>query len=208
MMKTSEVSSGIEEASNNPEILGLEADRWKAVVARDASKDSTFVFGVRSTGIYCKPSCPSRHPRIEQVVLFKGPDEAELSGYRACKRCHPREQGNSPRSEVVERICRYIDGHFDEKLTLTRLSREAGLSPFHFQRTFKRVLGISPRQYIEARRLEKVKESLRRGETVTDSLYGAGFKGQALREIIKPTRSQPWHVSSRRGRVVNTLHDC
>ncbi len=175
MLKTSEVSSGIEAASNSLEILGLETDRWKAVLARDASKDGTFVFGVRSTGIYCKPSCPSRHPRIEQVVFFKGADEAELSGFRGCKRCRPREQGNSPRNESVQRICRYIDGHIDGKLTLKRLSREAGLSPFHFQRTFKKVLGISPRQYIEARRLEKVKESLRRGETVTDSLYAAGF---------------------------------
>jgi AraC family transcriptional regulator, regulatory protein of adaptative response / methylated-DNA-[protein]-cysteine methyltransferase len=175
MMKTSEVSSGIEEASNNPEILRLEADRRKAVVARDASKDGTFVFGVRSTGIYCKPSCPSRHPRIDQVVFFKGADEAELSGYRGCKRCRPREHGNSRRNELVERVCQYIEDNLDKKLTLTSLSREAELSLFHFQRTFKRILGISPRQYIEARRLERVKQSLRRGETVTDALYAAGF---------------------------------
>jgi AraC family transcriptional regulator, regulatory protein of adaptative response / methylated-DNA-[protein]-cysteine methyltransferase len=175
MLKTSEVSSGIQEASNNLEILGVEVDRWKAVVARDASKDGTFVFGVRSTGIYCKPSCPSRHPRIEQAVFFRRPDEAELAGFRACKRCHPREQGNSPRNELVERVCQYIEDNLVKKLTLTSLSREAELSPFHFQRTFKRIIGISPRQFIEARRLERVKQSLRRGETVTEALYAAGF---------------------------------
>jgi AraC family transcriptional regulator of adaptative response/methylated-DNA-[protein]-cysteine methyltransferase len=175
MLKTQEASSQTEQASKDQESFASEAGQWNAVVARDASKDGTFVVGVRSTGIYCKPSCPSRHPRIEQVVFFNGPDEAELSGFRACKRCHPREQGASPRNVLVERVCRYIDDNLDTKLTLTSLSREAELSLFHFQRTFKRVLGISPRQYIEARRLERVKQSLRRGATVTDSLYRAGF---------------------------------
>src|ERR1700740_333604 len=125
MLRTSEMSSGMEQASDSQEILGLEADQWKAVVARDASKDGTFVFGVRSTGTYCKPSCPSRHPHIRQVVFFKGPDEAELSGFRECKRCRPREQRNSPRNELVQRICQHIDEHLDGKLTLASLSRDA-----------------------------------------------------------------------------------
>src|SRR6267143_865997 len=143
------------------------AENWKAVVERDESKDGLFVFAVRSTGTYCKPSCPARHPNIEQVVFFSQPDEAESSGFRACKRCHPRDARPSARAELIQKTCRYIEANLDEKLTLENLSHQAGLSPFHLQRTFKRILGISPRQYVEARRLEKVKRSLTNGETVT-----------------------------------------
>jgi AraC family transcriptional regulator, regulatory protein of adaptative response / methylated-DNA-[protein]-cysteine methyltransferase len=175
MLNVQQTRAELEETAKSQQGMAPEANMWKAVLARDESQDGTFVFGVRSTEIYCKPSCPSRHPNIEQVVFFHGPDEAEQSGFRACKRCRPREQGNSRRTELVQRVCEFIDQHLDEKLTLSSLSREAGLSPFHFQRTFKRLLGISPRQYIEARRVERVKRSLRRGETVTDALYGAGF---------------------------------
>ena len=153
--------------------------KWKAVVERDETRDGTFVFAVRSTGIYCKPSCPARHPNIEQVVFFSQHDEAERSGFRACKRCRPRDARPSARAELIQRTCRYIEANLDEKLTLENLSHQAGLSPFHFQRTFKRILGISPRQYVEARRLEKVKRSLTNGETVTNSLYNAGFTSKS-----------------------------
>jgi len=155
------------------------AENWKAVVERDEAKDGLFVFAVRSTGIYCKPSCPARHPNIEQVVFFSQPDEAERSGFRACKRCRPRDARPSARAALIQRTCRYIEANLDEKLTLENLSRQAGLSPFHFQRTFKRLLGISPRQYVEARRLEKVKRSLTNGETVTNSVYNAGFTSKS-----------------------------
>ncbi len=175
MLNAQQTGSKLEEPAENPQGLASEADKWRAVLARDQTQDGTFVFGVRSTGIYCKPSCPARHPHVEQVVFFSGPVEAEQSGFRACKRCRPREQGNPQRTKMVQRVSEFIERHLDEKLTLAVLSREAGLNPFHFQRTFKRVLGISPRQYVEARRLERVKGSLRRGETVTEALYGAGF---------------------------------
>jgi len=161
-----------------PGIAGI-TEKWKAVVERDETRDGLFVFAVRSTGIYCKPSCPARHPNTEQVVFFSEPDEAERSGFRACKRCHPREARSSARAELIQRTCRYIEANLDEKLTLENLSRQAGLSPFHFQRTFKRILGISPRQYVEARRLERVKRSLTNGETVTNSLYNAGFTSKS-----------------------------
>lgn len=153
--------------------VSSDSDKWKAVIARDESKDGMFVFGVVSTGIYCKPSCPSKHPSVDRVQFYDGANEAESAGFRACKRCHPREavQGNG----VVQRVSQYIDRNLDSKLTLARLSHEAGLSPFYFQRTFKKILGISPRQYVEARRLQRVKGSLRKGETVTRSLYDAGF---------------------------------
>ncbi len=158
-----------------PHSLLLNEERWKAVVVRDGSKDGSFVFGVRSTGIYCNPSCPARHPHIEQVVFFTGPPDAESSGFRACRRCRPNETGTASSAKMIQRACEYISQHLEEKLTLAILSREAGISPFHFQRVFKRELGISPRQYIEARRLEQVKQSLRHGETVTNATYDAGF---------------------------------
>ena len=147
--------------------------KWRAVLARDASVDGLFVVGVRTTGIYCRPSCPSKHPLRENVVFFSGPGEAEKAGFRACKRCRPKEQ--SSHSELVTRVTEFVNQNLDRKLTLGSLSREAGLSPFHFQRVFKKALGVSPRQYVEARRLERVKRLLSRGETVTDSVYDAGF---------------------------------
>src|SRR6266568_2290636 len=179
MLNTQQTRSELEEVAKNLQGLALDADKWKAVLARDQAQDGTFVFGVRSTGIYCRPSCPARHPHVEQVVFFSGPGEAEQSGFRACKRCRPRAQRSSQRTELVQRVSEFIEHHLDEKLTLANLSREASLSPFHFQRTFKRILGISPRQYIEARRLEKVKRSLTNGETVTNSLYNAGFTSKS-----------------------------
>lgn len=159
----------------NQPALASDTVKWRAVVERDETKDGLFVFGVRSTGIYCKPSCPARHPSLEQVVFFSQPEEAENSDFRACKRCHPREAESSSKAELIQRTCRYIEANLDAKLTLENLSRQVGLSPFHFQRTFKKVLGISPRQYVEARRLARVKHSLTNGETVTNSLYDAGF---------------------------------
>jgi AraC family transcriptional regulator, regulatory protein of adaptative response / methylated-DNA-[protein]-cysteine methyltransferase len=153
-------------------------DKWNAVLARDETMDGEFVTAVRTTGIYCRPSCPAKHPYRTNVVFYAGPSEAEQAGFRPCKRCNPREN-LSARSELVQRICQYINSNLDEKLTLANLSQQAGLSPFHLQRTFKRVLGISPRQYIETRRLEKLKRSLNRGETVTSALYDAGFTSRS-----------------------------
>ena len=154
-----------------------DSERWKAVVARDETKDGDFVFAVQSTGIYCKPSCPARHPHVEQVLFFNGPSEAEQRGFRPCKRCRPNQRA-IPRTETVRLVCDYIERNIDGKLTLSVLGQQAGLSKFHFQKTFKRVLGISPRQYVEARRLEKVKDSLRRGNTVTNAIYDAGFSSK------------------------------
>lgn len=177
MLKTGTASPVIEEAGPSQQQLESDSERWNAILARDETQDGKFVFGVHSTGIYCKPSCPARHPHLERVVFFNAPSEAEQHGFRACKRCHPSEHA-APRIETVRRVCEYIERNIDEKLTLSVLSQQAGLSKFHFQKTFKRVLGISPRQYVEARRLEKVKDSLRRGDTVTNATYDAGFSSK------------------------------
>ncbi len=169
-----------------------DAEKWRAVLARDYSRDGAFVFGVRSTGVYCKPSCPAKHPHIEHVLFFSGPSEAELAGFRACKRCRPRDQ-TSFHAELVQRVCAYVNENLDEKHTLESLSRRAGLSPFYFQRVFKKTLGISPRQYVEARRLDRVKLSLNRGETVTNALYEAGFtsKGRLYEKGVSPLGVNP-----------------
>ena len=175
MLTAQRNNADIQQTERNQPSITSDTEKWRAVVERDETKDGLFVFGVRSTGIYCKPSCPARHANMEQVVFFSQSDEAENSGFRACERCHPREIDSPNKAELVQKTCRYIEANLDEKLTLEKLSHQAGLSPFHFQRTFKKILGISPRQYVEARRLEKVKHSLTNGETVTNSLYDAGF---------------------------------
>jgi AraC family transcriptional regulator of adaptative response/methylated-DNA-[protein]-cysteine methyltransferase len=154
-------------------------EKWKAVLSRDVSFDGAIVFAVRSTGIYCRPSCPARRPGREQVVFFPGSVEAEQSGFRSCHRCQPREAGPSLKAKLVDQVCRYIEANLQRKLTLPTLSAQFGLSPYHFQRTFKSVLGISPREYLEARRLAKMKRYLRSGETVNNSLYNAGFSSRS-----------------------------
>ncbi len=172
MLGVAKAADDLRESQSETRVFADE-EKWRTVLARDSSMDGQFVVAVRTTGVYCKPSCPSKHPFRENVVFFSGPDEAEKSGFRACNRCRPREQ--SSHAELVQRVSEFINANLDGKLTLETLSREAGLSPFHFQRVFKKTLGISPRQYVEARRLEKVRRHLNRGETVADSVYDAGF---------------------------------
>jgi len=154
---------------NNPEL-------WNAVLARDASRDGSFVFAVRSTGIYCRPSCPARRPRREQVSFFNLPEAAEQAGFRACRRCHPRRAKSAdPRVELVRQICHAIDEHDEEPQTLKRLSEQTGVSAHHLQRTFKEVMGITPRQYAESQRLDRFKAKIKSGKSVTDAMYDAGY---------------------------------
>jgi AraC family transcriptional regulator of adaptative response/methylated-DNA-[protein]-cysteine methyltransferase len=150
--------------------------RWKAVLARDASRDGTFVTAVLTTGIYCRPSCPARHPRPENVRFYAGPDEAERAGFRACRRCRPRDERRpDTAATLVPRVCRYLEENRDERVTLADLARDLGMSPHHLQRTFKRATGVSPRQYAEALRLGRLKQRLQRKEPVTMALYEAGY---------------------------------
>ena len=104
--------------------------QWQAVLARDASQDGSFVFAVSSTGVYCRPSCPSRRPRRANVTFFHQPDEAEKAGYRACLRCRPKAIGGNKQAEMVKAVCRYIERHLDEPVTLSRLGAEFRQSPF------------------------------------------------------------------------------
>jgi len=152
-----------------------DAQRWQAVVAHDASLDGAFVFGVSSTGVFCRPSCPAKRPRRENVRFFDQPLEAERAGYRACLRCRPKAVDGNPQSALVRAICRYIERHIEDRLTLSLLAKEFRRSPFHLQRTFKSVLGVSPKAYMDACRLRQVKQNLQAGHSVTTALYAAGY---------------------------------
>ena len=149
--------------------------RWQAVLDRDAQKDGQFVFAVSSTGVYCRPSCSAKHPRRENVSFFRSPEEAESAGYRACLRCRPRSEGENLQDEAVKAVCRYIEGHLDEPLTLAMLSHRVGLSAYHLQRTFKAALGITPRAYADSCRMDQFKRNLRAGHAVTRAIYDAGY---------------------------------
>jgi AraC family transcriptional regulator, regulatory protein of adaptative response / methylated-DNA-[protein]-cysteine methyltransferase len=149
--------------------------RWLAVAKRDSSLDGMFVFGVSSTGIFCRPSCPARRPRRENIRFFDDATAAEQAGYRACLRCRPKAVDGNPQSATVRAVCRYIEQHIEDRLTLGQMAKEFRRSPFHLQRMFKAVLGISPKAYIDACRLRQVKQNLQAGHDVTTSLYAAGY---------------------------------
>jgi AraC family transcriptional regulator of adaptative response/methylated-DNA-[protein]-cysteine methyltransferase len=149
---------------------------WQAMLAKDASFDGAFVFAVSSTKIYCRPSCPSKRPRRDRVSFFATPEAAEQAGFRACLRCHPRQAAApDPRLELIQRACRYIEQHEEEKLSLEDLSKHLGLSSFHLQRTFKSIMGITPRQFAEACRTQRFRSHVRTGESITSAMYEAGY---------------------------------
>jgi AraC family transcriptional regulator, regulatory protein of adaptative response / methylated-DNA-[protein]-cysteine methyltransferase len=158
---------------------GTDDSRWEAVLGRDSGQDGVFVYGVSSTRIYCRPSCPSRRPLPIRVRFFDHPGAAEKAGYRACLRCRPKDPQRAGLRQV-EAAREYIDSHPEENVTLNRLARVARVSPYHLQRTFKRVVGLSPKAYATARRMEQMKARLRRGDSVSRATYDSGF-GSASR---------------------------
>jgi len=164
-----------------------ESDWWQAIQARDATQDGQFVFAVSSTGVYCRPSCPSRRPRRENVSFFRRVEEAERAGYRACLRCRPAA-GGSGKQQWVKAVCRYIEQHLDEPMTLARLGSQFRQSPFHLQRTFKSVLGITPKAYADSCRVRQLKSNLRAGHSVTRSMYDAGYSSSS--RVYERTASQ------------------
>jgi AraC family transcriptional regulator of adaptative response/methylated-DNA-[protein]-cysteine methyltransferase len=149
-----------------------EESRWRAVVMRDA--EASFVYAVRSTGIYCRPTCPSRRPGRDQVSFYALPDAAERDGFRACYRCRPRDAVDA-QVELVQHACRYIEERLEDGVTLAELGKSIGSSPYHLQRVFKQIMGISPRQYADSRRLRRLKEGLKGGDAVTVAVYDAGY---------------------------------
>lgn len=162
--------------ANSEEAEFWSASYWDAVAGRDRAMDGVFFYAVMSTGIYCRPWCPSKRPRRENVVFFRDREAVERAGFRPCKRCKPDAiHSSEPNAQMVEKVCGYIDTHPDEPVTLEALSRALGISPFHLQRTFKAIAGITPRAYADSRRLNALKAGLREGHSVTRSLYDAGY---------------------------------
>lgn len=149
--------------------------KWRAVLDRDRTADGMFVYAVDSTGVYCRPSCPSRRPRRERVTFFDASADAQLAGFRACKRCRPDTvAARDPWIDKVRRATVYlanVEGH----PSLARLAARLGGSPYHFQRNFKRIVGVSPREYADACRLKVVKQRLREGGDVTGAMLDAGY---------------------------------
>jgi AraC family transcriptional regulator of adaptative response/methylated-DNA-[protein]-cysteine methyltransferase len=175
--------------SKTAEFAAISDDRcWQAVMARDAGRDGEFFFAVSTTGVYCRPSCAARRPRRENVQFFRSPEAAEKAGYRACLRCRPRAFTGNAEFDAVKAICRFIEQHLDEPLTLGRLAKEFHQSPFGLQRRFKAVLGITPREYADSCRLRNLKRSLQAGDSVTRAMYDAGY-GSSSR-LYERTASQ------------------
>ncbi|HXV00394.1 MAG TPA: bifunctional DNA-binding transcriptional regulator/O6-methylguanine-DNA methyltransferase Ada [Caulobacteraceae bacterium] len=153
----------------------LDEARWKAVSRRDPGADGDFVFCVKTTGVYCRPSCTSRPARRENVVFHVGAAEAEAVGFRACKRCRPNEEAPAlRRATVIAAACRTIEAA-ETPPSLAELARGAELSPHHFHRLFKAVTGVTPKGYADAHRARRVREGLAAGASVTEAIYEAGF---------------------------------
>ena len=158
-------------------------------MTRDRRFDGAFVYAVRTTGVYCRPSCAARKPRRERVAFFGRPADAEQGGYRPCRRCHPRDAAAAdPDVTLAVRVCRAIESAANGRPTLRTLGRLAGRSPFSLQRTFTRIVGVSPQKYAEAFRMRRMKALLKKGETITGALYGAGY-GSTSRVYGESTRA-------------------
>jgi AraC family transcriptional regulator of adaptative response/methylated-DNA-[protein]-cysteine methyltransferase len=156
-----------------------ETERWDAVRARDHAADGAFVYSVRTTGVYCRPSCAARLPRRENVRFHNACVEAERAGFRPCKRCRPNERALAERqAAAVAQVCRMIEAA-EELPSLDILAHRAGLSRFHFHRVFKAVTGVTPKAYAQAHRAERLRDELGRGGTVTEAIYGAGFNSSS-----------------------------
>ena len=165
---------------STPQLNSTADERWQAVLSKDARYDGQFVFAVSSTHIYCRPSCPSRRPHRDRVSFFSIPEAAEQAGFRACLRCEPkRARVLDPQIEMVQNVCRYLDSTDSDEVKLTDLATQAGVSVFHLQRTFKNIIGVSPRQYLAAKRFGNFKNRVRKGSSVTNALYDAGFNSSS-----------------------------
>lgn len=148
--------------------------RWSAVLARDADADGRFVYAVRTTGVYCRPSCGSRRARPENVEFYATTAAAEAAGFRACRRCHPDRAPTDQRVKLVTALCRYIESA-NAPPTLEALARRAGVSPFHLHRVFKAVTGVTPKQYADAHRSRRLRTTLAASGSVTEAIFDAGF---------------------------------
>jgi AraC family transcriptional regulator of adaptative response/methylated-DNA-[protein]-cysteine methyltransferase len=147
---------------------------WQAVQNRNANYDGTFYYGVLTTGVYCKPSCKTRLALRKNVRFFNTPEEAKNFGLRACKKCNPNK-ATSVIADVVHELCRYIDTHIDETLSLAHIARKSGYSTSHIQKAFIALIGSSPKAYQQSLRQQKLRTDLRTAPNVTGAIYSAGY---------------------------------
>lgn len=166
----------MQQHSNQQREFHHDDQRWSAVLERNGAADGSFVYAVVTTGIFCRPSCPSRRPNRDNVSFYRTPGDALDAGYRACRRCHPGDETAShPHARVILRACRRIE-QAETPPTLSALAADAGLSPNHFQRIFKAIVGLTPKQYEKAHREQRLREQLPQRSTVTEALYAAGYR--------------------------------
>jgi len=175
-------------------------DRWRAVAARDSSFDGDFVFAVRSTGVYCRPSCPARRPDPRNVTFFRLPEAAEAAGFRSCRRCRPRDApARVLQAAWIRRVCRHIQEGGGRPVRLSDLAGRAGMSPDHLQRSFKRATGLTPKQYAEALRLAALKRRLKEGDPVSEAIYEAGYGSSSRMYEKAPAQLGMTPAAYRRG---------
>lgn len=158
----------------------LEEIFWQAILNRDSTFDGKLFYGVRSTNIYCRPTCPSRRPNQNQVCFFSSAQAAEIAGFRPCKRCHPQHETiANPTKDKVLAICQYIETQSDCIPSLVELGSHFDMSPSYLQKIFKQIIGVSPFKYADALRSERLKQHLKQGEEIADALYDAGYSSSS-----------------------------
>jgi AraC family transcriptional regulator of adaptative response/methylated-DNA-[protein]-cysteine methyltransferase len=158
---------------------------WDAVLKKDRHYDGKFVYAAVTTGIYCRPSCPARNPKRRNTLIFLTAAEAEREGYVACLRCHPGSP-LTPAEKSIKATLDYIETHLDQATNLNTLSQVSGLSPHHLRETFKQIVGLSPKEFCDARRIARFKQYLRAGQSISNACYEVGYgSSRALYERAK-----------------------
>ena len=179
--------------------------RWDAVRRRDGAADGRFFYSVRSTGVYCRPSCSSRPKRRENVAFHGSAAEAERAGFRPCKRCRPDRPPRAEReAALVAEACRTLDAAEDEP-RLAALAAQAGVSPYHFHRLFRRIAGVTPRAYAAQRRQRRAQDTLAAGSAVTEAIYDAGFNSSSRFYAAAPAMLGMTPTAYRKGGAGETL---
>ena len=164
------------EIENAEEISEDEQQLWRIVQRRDSRYYSSFVFAVKSTGVFCRPTCPSRRAKRGQVLFFPTFREAKAAGFRACLRCAPADESKDPRQiEIVKGACKYIEDNYGDNITLNSIAEREGVNSFYLHKIFRKITGLTPREYLESIRMRRLKLSLKKGESVTKSTYDAGY---------------------------------
>jgi AraC family transcriptional regulator, regulatory protein of adaptative response / methylated-DNA-[protein]-cysteine methyltransferase len=190
----------------------LDEARWDAFMARDAAYDGRFFVAVKTTGIYCRPSCPARRPKRDNVRFYSTAAEALRAGFRPCKRCKPDQPSLlEQHAEKIEAACRMIESAEAEP-KLDALASAAGLSPYHFHRLFKSALGVTPKAYAAAHRQQRVRRELGRSATITEAIYGAGFNSNgrfyaASSETLGMTPSE-FRAGGHNAEISYTIGEC